>query len=245
MICPNCGEAIDHMAEYCKYCGKATNAAARYNYRPPVVPIRKTETRMEDPVVKVDTSLRDALDRLNTYVQKLPTQKQMKAMMFRYAVILAIFTLLCMALCSIGIAKNRAEIAKLETMSSLMGATQDEATDKESAALTPATTAESTPAKAAESTPATAAASSVIHFDLNIPKDADVSKFTTTPKDIHPLEGEDNPLPLLKDTETFRFLGWNTQQDGEGKTYTSSFTLNPNQSSDITLYAQWEKIEKN
>lgn len=236
MICPNCGEAIDHMAEYCKYCGKATNAAARYNYRPPVVPIRKTETRMEDPVVKVDTSLRDAFDRLAAQVQKLPTQKQMKAMMFRYAVILAAFTLLCTAICSIGIAKNRAEIAKLEKMSSLMAVTQDEATDQESAALTPATAAESTP---------TTAASSVIHFDLNIPKDADVSKFTTTPKDINPLEGEDNPLPLLKDTETFRFLGWNTQQDGEGKTFTSSFTLNPNQSGDITLYAQWEKIEKN
>ena len=245
MICPNCGEAIDHMAEYCKYCGKATNAAARYNYRPPVVPIRKTEPRTENPPGGIDTSLRDALDRLTAHVQKLPTQKQMKAMMFRYAVILAIFTLLCTALCSIGIAKNRAEIAKLETMSSLMTANQDEANDKESAALTPATTAESIPAKAAESTPATTAVNAIIHFDLNIPKDADVSKFTTTPSDINSSNEKDIPLPLLKDTETFRFLGWNTQQDGEGKTFTTSFTLNPDQSGDITLYAQWEKIEKN
>jgi len=236
MICPNCGEAIDHMAEYCKYCGKATNAAARYNYRPPVVPIRKTETRMEDPVVKVDTSLRDALDRLTVQVQKLPTQKQMKAIMFRYAVILAAFTLLCTAICSIGIAKNRAEIAKLEEMSSMIAASQNEATDQESAALTPVTTAESTP---------TTTASSVIHFDLNIPKDADISKFTTTPKDINPSNEANIPLPLLKDTEMFRFLGWNTQQDGEGKTFTTSFTLNPDQSGDTTLYAQWEKIDKN
>ena len=236
MICPNCGEAIDHMAEYCKYCGKATNAAARYNYRPPVVPIRKTETRMEDPVVKVDTSLRDALDRLTVQVQKLPTQKQMKAIMFRYAVILAAFTLLCTAICSIGIAKNRAEIAKLEEMSSMIAASQNEATDQESAALTPVTTAESTP---------TTTASSVIHFDLNIPKDADISKFTTTPKDINPSNEANIPLPLLKDTEMFRFLGWNTQQDGKGKTFTTSFTLNPDQSGNITLYAQWEKIEKN
>ena len=237
MICPNCGEAIEHMAEYCKYCGKATNAAARYNYRPPVVPIRKAETRTDDPIEKADTGLRDALDRLTAYVQKLPTQKQMKAMMLRYAVILAIFTLLCTAICSIGIARNRAEIAKLEKLSSLMAATQDEATEQESAALTPAI--------AAESTPATAAASAVIRFDLNIPKDADVSKFTTTPKDINPSNEKDILLPLLKDTETFRFLGWNTQQDGKGRTFTTSFTLNPDQSGDITLYAQWEKIEKN
>ena len=157
--------------------------------------------------------------------------------MLRYAVILVIFTLLCTAICSIGIAKNRAEIAKLEKLSSLMAATQDVATEQESAALTPAI--------AAESTPATTAVNAIIHFDLNIPKDADVSKFTTTPSDINSSNEKDIPLPLLKDTETFRFLGWNTQQDGEGKIFTTSFTLNPDQSGDITLYAQWEKIEKN
>lgn len=237
MICPNCGESIEHMAEYCKYCGKPTNAAARYNYRPPVVPIRGVETKPEGTTVMVDTSLRDAFDRLADYVRNLPTKKQMKATMFRYAVILAAFTLLCTAFCAIGIAKNRAEIAKLEKLSSLMATTQTDATDQKSAVSTPTTSA--------ESTPAITTASAVIHFDLNLPKAADTAKFPPTPKDITPSKGEDVHLPLFQDTETFRFLGWNTRQDGKGGQYSANAVFDMELSGDLTLFAQWELIEKN
>lgn len=236
MICPNCGESIEHMTEYCKYCGKPTNAAARYNYRPPVVPIRGADTVTERPVERPDAGLRDAFDRLAIYVQNLPTKKQLKATLFRYAVILAAFTLLCTAFCAVGIAKNRAQIAKLEKLSSLMATTPDEATDQESDATTPATTA--------ESTPATTTASVVIHFDLNVPKAADVAKFPAIPKDITPSKGEEVRLPLFQDTETLRFLGWNTRPDGSGGQFSANAVFDMEISSDITLFAQWEKIEK-
>lgn len=237
MICPNCGESIEHMAEYCKYCGKPTNAAARYNYRPPVVPIRGAESVTERTPEKPDTGLRDAFDRLAAYVQNLPTKKQMKATMFRYAIILALFTLICTAFCAIGIAKNRAELAKLRELSSLMETSQKEATDQESSATTPATTAESTP----EATTVGAA----IRFDLNLPKGADVAKFPPTPKDIIPSKGEEVHLPLLQDTETIRFLGWNTRPDGKGGQYAADAVFDLKLSGDITLFAQWEQIEKN
>lgn len=236
MICPNCGEAIEHMAEYCKYCGKATNAAARYNYRPSVVPIRKAETRPEVSPERVDTSLRDALDRLTAQVQKLPTQKQMKAAMLRYAVILAAFTLLCTSICSIGIVKNRAEIAKLKQMTS-----QTEIQDSTADLKGEASTQDTTPKPASAAT----AVEVEIRFDLNLPKDAGVAKFPPTPDTMKAVLGEKTDLPKLAGTEAFRFIGWNTQQDGKGKPFSTSVTLNSDQSSDITLYAQWEKIEKN
>jgi len=237
MICPNCGEAIEHMADYCKYCGKPTNAAARYNYRPSAVPIRSAEIAKEQPPEKPDAGLREAFDRLSTYVRNLPTQKQMKAMMFRYAVILAAFTLLCTAVCAIGIAKNRAEIKKLEKLSSLMAITQDVTADQQSAAETPANTL--------ETTQPTTTASAVIHFDLNIPKTADDANFPEAPNDITPSKGEKVQLPAFQNTETLRFIGWNTRPDGSGEQYAGNAVFDIELSADITLFAQWEQIEMN
>lgn len=45
-------------------------------------------------------------------------------------------------------------------------------------------------------------------------------------------------LPTSPTREGYRFLGWNTQADGAG----SSFTASTPVSGDLTVYAQWEKI---
>ena len=53
-----------------------------------------------------------------------------------------------------------------------------------------------------------------------------------------------NSFSLPENTFTrsgYEFVGWNTSSDGSGNSYTDSQTITP--SGDITLYAQWKKIE--
>ncbi len=235
MICPNCGKAIDHMTEFCKHCGKPTNAAERYNYHPSAVPIRGAGS---EPGVSSDNSytrMRDELENLTAIVQKLPTQKQMKAVFFRYALVLALLTLLCTAICAFGIAKNRAEIDKLKEQSSLMAAQASE-TDLPEVTASPVITPEPTPVI----TPV----QMKIHFELNLPKDADLAKFSQSPADITTARGTKITLSGMPDTDTYQFTGWNTQADGKGKRYSADTPLNFEMNGDLILYAQWESIGK-
>lgn len=236
MICPNCGKAIEHMSEFCKYCGKPTNAAERYNYRPSAAPIRGAGTEPGGSRDNTDTRTRDALESLAAYVQKLPTQKQMKAVFFRYSLILALFTLLCTAICAIGIAKNRAAIAELKEQSSLMAAQVLKSDVPEDTA-----TPEITP----EPTPTVTPVQVTIRFDLNLPNGADLAKFPQLPENIATTQGEEVTLPTLPDTDTYRFIGWNTRESGNGKRYSADTSLDFVIKDDLVLYAQWELIDKN
>lgn len=236
MICPNCGKAIEHMSEFCKYCGKPTNAAERYNYRPSAVPIRGAGSEPGVSRDNTDTRMREALESLAANVQRLPTQRQLKALVFRYSLVLALFTLLCTAICAIGIAKNRAAIAELKEQSSLMAAQAPE-TDLPEDAATPVITPEPTPV----ATPVQV----TIHFDLNLPNDADLAKFPKLPEDITTEQGKEVTLPTLPDTDTYRFIGWNTREGGNGKRYSADTSLDFEVTDNFILYAQWGLIEKN
>ena len=243
MICPNCGKAIDHRTEFCKHCGKPTNADERYNYHPSAVPIRGAGS---EPGVSSDNSytrMRDELDSLAAVVQKLPTQKQMKAAVLRYSLILALLTLFCAAICAFGIAKNHAEIDKLKEQTSRMAAQALE-TDLPEDTATPVITPAPTPVLTPAPTPVLTSAQVRIHFELNLPKNADLAKFSKLPEDITTVPGKGVTLSTMPDTETFQFIGWDTQADGKGTRYSAGKPFNFEMDDDLILYAQWEPIEK-
>jgi hypothetical protein len=240
MICPNCGNLIEDMAEFCKYCGKATNAAARMHFRPSMAPLDGGVARDEKPEPGKVDDLEKRVDLLAAAIRGLATRKQVRKALFVHMSVSILAVLLCAVICVLAINKNKKNIAEaIQNTPETFAAVTDAAVQDESPSTPdPAQKADTQP----PDTPDTVAA---ICFDSNLPEDVKLQEAPQMPGEIEKPDGQAVQLPGVDQVPGLRFVEWNTRRDGSGTSFQKDSAFDMDIEKDITLYAQWIVIEDN